>query len=90
MNVCVLFCDLGYLPLCVWVCTSASLHVRLSLPPCVLLLMWLHLKMRLEMNVSGEVKLVSFVCRYRFLWCICLNTRVGYKLKPIVTILIVW
>lgn len=27
MNVCVLFCDLGYLPLCVCVCASASLHV---------------------------------------------------------------
>ena len=58
-------CSLSFsLPLC------ASPPQCLS--PCVLLVMWLHLKMRLEMNAQGKVKLASFVCRYSFLGCIFL------------------
>lgn len=65
-----------YVRLSTSVCVCLSCHEHTSRLACLCVLqdMWLYLKMRLEMNVWGKVKWGSFLCTYRFLWCILLST----------------
>lgn len=88
MNVCVLFCDLGYLPLCVCVRTSACfLCVHVSLCLCMCSASYVVIP---ENEITDKCEISVFCMQVQFPLVYIPLHRVGCTLKSIVTILILW